>query len=328
MDLVDEEDGPGLLRQRLHHRLEPLLELAAELGPGEQGAEVKRVERRCLEDLGNLLLVDGDCEALGESGLSNAGLAHVDGIVLPAPAEHLHGALQLVLAPHQRIDPTFGCALDEIDAVGGKRVVGQPAVLVVALRLRMQLVVVSGVGPEPALVADLEGAVGDEPEQVEPRHPLLLEQIERVRIALAEERHQDGAGVDGFLSARLDLHRGPLQHALERARLLGVPIESVRQLPLAFLEMLLEVALELRQPGAAGAQDSRRNRVAQERVQQVLQRHVLVPPRLRLREGQPQGGLQLFGDRQTHSGSIVQRKGNSAAFAICSTVAALVSAIS
>src|SRR5207237_9647209 len=102
----------------------------------------------------------------------------------------------------------------------------------------------------------------------------------------------------------------------------------VAQVPLGCLEMLVEVALGLRQRGAARAQDSRRNRVAQERAQRVLQRHVLVPPRLVLREGQPQGGLQLFGDPQTHSGSIVQRKGNSAAFAICSTVAALVSAIS
>src|SRR5438132_189708 len=83
-------------------------------------------------------------------------------------------------------------------------------------------VVPAGVRPQAALVAHLEGAVGDEAEQIQPRHPLLLQEIEGVRIALAEERHQDRPCVDGLLSARLHLHRGPLQHPLEGSGLLGI----------------------------------------------------------------------------------------------------------
>ena len=147
-------------------------------------------------------------------------------------------------------------------------------------------------------------------------------------VALAEQGHQHGAGVDGFLSAGLHLHCRPLQHPLEGARLLGIAVIPVRQPRLAILKMLLEVALQLRQPRPAGAEDPRRDRVPEQRIEQVLQRHVLVPARLRFREGQPQGGFQLLGDRQAHSDSIVLKKGNSAALAICSTVVTLVSAIS
>ena len=328
VDLVDEQDGAGLFRQCPYHGLQSLFELAAELGPGEQGAEIEREERGRLEDLRHLLLVDGHREALGQRRLAHARLAHVDGIVLAAAAEHLHRPLQLVLAPDQRVDASLGRALDQVDAIGGERVVGRAAILVVALRLRVQLVVASAVGAQAAVVADLECPVRDEPQEVEARDSLFLQQVESVGIAFPEERHQHRPGVDGLLAARLHLHRRPLQHALEGAGLLRVAIESVRQLRLAFQQVLLQLALQFLKAGPAGAQDAGRHRVAQQRVQQVLQRHVLVPPRLRLREGQPQGGFQLLGDRQAHSGSIVLKKGNSAALAICSTVATFVSAIS
>src|SRR3989442_632077 len=133
----------------------------------------------------------------------------------------------------RRVDASLGRALDQVDAIGGERVVGQAAVLVVALRLRVQLVVASAMGAQAAVVADLERPVRDEPQEVEARDSLLLQQVESVGIAFPEERHQHRPGVDGLLAARL-----------------------------------------------------------------------------------------------AHSGSIVLKKGNSAAFAICSTVATLVSAIS
>ena len=43
-------------------------------------------------------------EAFGDRGLAHAGLAHEDGVVLAAPAEHLDGPLELLLAADQRID--------------------------------------------------------------------------------------------------------------------------------------------------------------------------------------------------------------------------------
>jgi len=100
--------------------------------------------------------------ALGQGRLSHACLSDVDGVVLPAPAEHLHGALQLVLAPDQRVDAPVGGPRDQVDAVGGERIVGQAAVLLVALGLRVQLVVAAAMRAQPALIPDLQGAVGDE----------------------------------------------------------------------------------------------------------------------------------------------------------------------
>jgi len=88
----------------------------------------------------------------------------------------------------------------------------------------------------------------------------------------------------------LHLHRRPLQHPLEGARLLRIAVEPVRKPRLAILKMLLQVALQLRQPRSAGAEDPRSaDRVAQQRIEQVLQRHVLVRRAFASREGQPQG---------------------------------------
>ena len=327
MDLVDEQDRAGLFGQGLDHRLEPLLELAAELGSGKQRAQVERIQGRVFEDLRHLAFVDGERQAFRERSFPYTGLADVDRVVLPPPAEDLDGPLDLRLAAHERVEPAVGGARDQIDAIGGERIVGQAAVLVVALRLRVQLVVVSR-RPHAGLVPHFQSAVRDVPEQIQPRNTLFFQQIQRVGVALAVERHQHVAAVDGLFPRRLHLHRCPLQHPLEGAGLFRIALAPFRKLGLRLGQVAFEVPFQLHQPGPAGAQDPRRDRVAQQRVEKVLQRHMLVPPRLGLGERQPQTRFQLFGDRQAHSGSIVHRKGNSAALAICSTVETLVSAIS
>ena len=97
--------APGLLLERLEHRLEPLLELAAELGAGEQRAHVERVDRaRRASTVGHLAVVDAQREALGDRGLADARVADEERVVLAAPAEHLDRALELALAADQRVD--------------------------------------------------------------------------------------------------------------------------------------------------------------------------------------------------------------------------------
>ena len=44
VDLVDEEDRVRVVHELLQHRLQPLLEIAAVLGAGEQRAHVERVD--------------------------------------------------------------------------------------------------------------------------------------------------------------------------------------------------------------------------------------------------------------------------------------------
>ncbi len=95
VELVDEEDRAGAALEGRHQGLEAFLEVAAEARPGEERATVEGEDLRPLEELGNVVGQEALREALDERGLSDSGLAHEDGVVLPAAAEHLHGALEL-----------------------------------------------------------------------------------------------------------------------------------------------------------------------------------------------------------------------------------------
>ena len=185
----------GLSLELLQHRLQALLEVAAVLGAGEQRAHVERV------DAGTSRRISGTSpsmmrqrQALGDRGLADAGLADQQRVVLAAAAQHLDHALDLVLAADQRIDL----------AGDGERV----QVLRVAARAR-RLDCVSGLGfaarpPAracPARLRRLGDAVRDEVDDVEARHALLVQEVDGVRVLLAEDRHQH-VGAGDFLLAR------------------------------------------------------------------------------------------------------------------------------
>ena len=87
VQLVDERDDLAVGRlDLLEHRLEPLLELAAVLGPGDHRAEVEGDEPLAAQGLGDVAVDDALGEALDDGGLADAGLADEDGVVLGAPA--------------------------------------------------------------------------------------------------------------------------------------------------------------------------------------------------------------------------------------------------
>ena len=105
VDLVDEEhDHPGRLGHFIQHRLEPLLELAAVLGPGDQGAHVQAHQTAVLERLGHVAGHDALREPLGDGGLADARFADQHRIVLGAAREDLHGAADLLVPPDHRIE--------------------------------------------------------------------------------------------------------------------------------------------------------------------------------------------------------------------------------
>ena len=64
VDLVDEQDRVGQLLKLGDDRLQPLLEVAAIAGAGEQRAHVERVDHRFLEHVGHVALDDLAREAL------------------------------------------------------------------------------------------------------------------------------------------------------------------------------------------------------------------------------------------------------------------------
>ena len=86
VDLVDEQDDVAAGLDLLEHLLEALLEVTAVAGPGDEGAEVERVELLVLERLGHLARGDGLGEALDDGGLADAGLTDEHRVVLGAAA--------------------------------------------------------------------------------------------------------------------------------------------------------------------------------------------------------------------------------------------------
>jgi hypothetical protein len=123
VDLVDEQDRVALPLELCEHRLEALLEVAAILGPGDQTAEVQRVDHGVAQDLRNLGVHDLLGQAFGNGGLAHTGLADEQRIVLAPPAEDLDGALDLEVAPDQRIDPALASHLVEIGGEAFQRAV-------------------------------------------------------------------------------------------------------------------------------------------------------------------------------------------------------------
>ena len=88
----------------LEHRLEPVLELAAVLGAGDQRADVERDHAPVAQRLGHVARHDALGEALDDGGLADAGLADQHGVVLGAPGEHLDHAPDLVVAADHRVE--------------------------------------------------------------------------------------------------------------------------------------------------------------------------------------------------------------------------------
>ena len=103
------------LLELVDDRLQPLLEIAAIAGAGEQGAHVERVDDRGLEHVGHVALDDLARQAFGDRGLADAGIADIERVVLRAAAEDLDGAVDLGAAADQRIDPAFLGLVVEID---------------------------------------------------------------------------------------------------------------------------------------------------------------------------------------------------------------------
>ena len=116
VQLVDEQDDVPAGADLLEHLLEALLEVTAVPGPGHQGAEVQRVELLADQRLGHVALDDVRREAFDDRGLADAGLADQHGVVLRAAREHLHHALDLLLAPDDRVELFLARELREVAA--------------------------------------------------------------------------------------------------------------------------------------------------------------------------------------------------------------------
>ena len=116
VELVDEQDDVAAGADLLEHLLEPLLEVAAVAGAGDERAEVERVELLAGERLGHVVVGDGLGQALDDGGLADAGLADQHRVVLRAPRQHLHDPLGLAGAADDRVELLLAGELGEVAA--------------------------------------------------------------------------------------------------------------------------------------------------------------------------------------------------------------------
>ena len=144
------------------------------------------------------------------------------------------------------------------------------------------------------LLVELRDAVRDVRHDVEPRDALLLEQRDRERVALGEHGDEDVRARHLFLAARLHVRvrRGGRPGARRAKAAAAVGLSSASG-SICSVEERVELLLEGLGIAAGVTDDVRRRLVEQERVEQVLDRDVLVPPAGRVVRGDRQRNLDL-----------------------------------
>jgi hypothetical protein len=286
VDLVDEENRARPRHQRADDGLEALLEVAAEARAGEERARVEREHLGAGEHVRHVVVEQPCRQAFGHCGFADASLADEHGIVLPPAAEHLDGPLQLLRPADQRIEQALPGAIGEIQTVRRKRIARGRRPFFAGPGFRL-----AAAAPRRRLLAGrrrLAHAVRDEVEHVEPRDVLRFEQPGRVRLRLLQDRRQDVPGVDLGALGALDVEHGRLEDAPERRGLFRLALVPAPQLLDRRVEVLVELAAQPRQVGAAGGQDALAFTVVRQRVQQMLEREVGVTARHRFAVGDRQ----------------------------------------
>ena len=124
VQLVDEQDDVALaVLHLLQQGLQPLLELAAILGTGHQGAEIERQQPAVAQGFRHVAVDDAVRQALGDGGLADAGLADQHRVVLGPARQHLDDAADLLVAADHRVELARARGLGEIARVLLERVV-------------------------------------------------------------------------------------------------------------------------------------------------------------------------------------------------------------
>ena len=287
VDFVDEQDRVRIVHQLLQHRLQALLEIAAVLGAGEQRTHVERVHGGFLQQLGHAALDDAAREALGDRGLADPGLAHQQRVVLAPAAQRLDDALELLVAADQRVDLARERLRVQVLRVVVERAVGRLGrAFLLGLRLALGLLRLGALGD----------AVRDVVDDVQARDALLLQEVHRVGVLLAEDRHQHVGAGDFLLARGLHVQDGTLDDALEAERGLRVHLAVGRDARGLLGDVLRQVLAQLVHVGAAGAQHLGGGRVVQQREQQVLDGDELVALLARLDERHVQADFEFLGD--------------------------------
>ena len=104
------------------HRLQPLFELAAELGAGQDQRQVEREHAAVLQPLGHVAGGETLRQTLDDGGFPHSGFADQHRVVLGASREHLDRAADLVIAANDRIELTLTGLLGQVAGIFFQRV--------------------------------------------------------------------------------------------------------------------------------------------------------------------------------------------------------------
>ncbi len=285
VNLVNEQDRAGLLLELRDHRLQALFEISAVLGTGDQRAHVQRVDGAVGQHLGHPALDDQARQALGDRGLADSGLPDVQRVVLAPAAQDLDGALDLELAPDQRIDASFLGLGIEVDGELLER----------AARLAVALALDSGI---VALLFSLRLAGAREPmryevHDIEPCDLGAREQEHCVALLFAENRDQHVDHADFFLAARLHVKHRALQHALEAQRRLDLALLAEGKARRIGLDVRFQIRAQALQIGTAAFENLAHLGGIEDREQQMLDRKEFMTRAARLMKGLIKTKLQL-----------------------------------
>src|SRR3546814_6623810 len=118
---------------------------------------VERIDDRGQQHLGHVALDDLAREAFGDGGLADAGIAHIERVVLAAAAQDLDRAVDFGAAADQRIDLAALRLLVEVDG----ELVERGFLLALGLALVLRLFLLLGLGLRGGLAALAEAVAED-----------------------------------------------------------------------------------------------------------------------------------------------------------------------
>src|SRR2546425_836780 len=279
VQLVEEQDHVLRLADLLHHGLQPLLELAAVLRAGHEGAEVELQEPLVHEHVGDVVRDDFLRETLDDGRLAHARLADEHRVVLRAPRQDLDDALDLLLAPDDGV---------ELGLAGELREVARELVEHRRLRALLRPRVVLVAEQRQRLLTDLVQAGAER-----------LEDLGRDRLALFHEAQQQVLGPDVIVTELTCLFDGQFEDALVLSSE-GNFTERERLAELS--ERALHLGLHGLEAQAQALEDGRRDAftVTDEAEKNVFGPHEVVPEPPRFFSRQDDDSPRPFGEPFKH----------------------------
>ena len=121
MDFINKQNGFGVSRKLLDDCFQALLEIAAILCAGQQGAHVERVHRRTFKYIGYIVGYDTPCQAFSDGGLADPGLAYQKRIVLASAAQGLDDPFKFLCATNEWVNLAGKCLRVEVNGEGVQR---------------------------------------------------------------------------------------------------------------------------------------------------------------------------------------------------------------